>query len=65
MRFWNWGRAAETPGQAPLPQPGEAVQVQAPRTATAPCTARGSAPSACAAFSWTPPSRSPCRPARP
>ena len=28
MRFWNWGRADETPGQAPLPQPGQAVQVQ-------------------------------------
>ena len=29
MRFWNWGRRDEAPGQAPLPQPGEAVQVQA------------------------------------
>ena len=28
MRLWNWGRTPEVPGQAPMPQPGETVQVQ-------------------------------------
>ncbi len=30
MRLWNWGAAAgEGPGEAPLPRPGESVQLQA------------------------------------